>query len=223
MLKAKRKIKKKEIKQDKFVTYYFKTLDFYNQYKKEVHYGLIGLVAVFILGFYLVNSKKEAEQKAAVELARAKAAFVNENYDVAIDILTALTENFSSTRSAGVGTILLAKAHFAKKDYEQAEIYFRKYLDDYDDDPILALAAAEGIAATYDERGDYAKAAELYEKAANRFKDSFKAPELLLAAGRCYKLAGNTQDARRVFEELVKNYEKSQVVNDAKMYLAELR
>ncbi|MDQ7052706.1 MAG: hypothetical protein Q9P14_07395 [candidate division KSB1 bacterium] len=74
MLKAKRKIKKKEIKQDKFVTYYFKTLDFYNQYKKEVHYGLIGLVAIFVLGFYIVNSKKAAEQKAAVELARAKAA-----------------------------------------------------------------------------------------------------------------------------------------------------
>ncbi len=222
MLKAKKKITRKEIKQDKFVTYYFKALELYRTRQKEITYGLLAVVVLIAFGFYYVSSKRAAEQKAAVELARAKAAYADENYDVAIDVLTQLTNNFSSTKSAAVGTIYLARAFLAKKDYDQAEAYFQKYLDDYGDDPILSLAAYEGIAVTYDERGDYARAAELYEKAAQKFPDSFKAPELLLAAGRCYKAADKKEDARRVLKKVVEKYADSQSVNDAKMYLAEL-
>ncbi|RMD91761.1 MAG: outer membrane protein assembly factor BamD [Calditrichaeota bacterium] len=223
MLKAKKKLTRKEIKQDKFVTYYFKTLDFYNAHKKEVHYALLAIVAVAALSFYVVNSKYAAEQKAAVELAKGKAAFQNGNYDVAIDVLSALTSDFSGTKSAGMGTLYLAKAYMAKKQYDLAEQNFKKYLDDYGDDPILSVSAAIGVAVTYDERGNYQKAAELYEQAAQKYKKSFKAPEMLLSAARCYKLAGKIEDARRVLNLLLKEHADSQYATDAKLFLAELR
>ncbi len=223
MLKAKKKLTRREIKEDKLVTFYFKAQDFYRLYQKWVHYGILAVVVLISLGIYIANSKQEAEEKASVELARGKAAYQNEDYDVAIDILSALTSDFSGTRAAAMGTLYLAKAYLAKKDYEQAEAYFRKYLDDYGDDPILKTAAAMGIAVVYDERGDFEKAAELYEEAAQMDKDSFKSNELLLAAARCYKLAGKKDEAARVLEDLLERKPTGQVATEARLYLSELR
>lgn len=223
MLKAKKKLRRREIKEDKLVTYYFRAQEFYRRNQKLVNYAVIAVAALIFLGVYISNSKKAAEEKASVELARGKAAFASENYDVAIDVLSALTSDFDGTRAAGIGTIYLAHAYMAKKDYDEAERAFHRYLDDYGDDPILAVTAAAGIAACYDEKGDYGRAAELYEEAARKYKDSFKAPELLLSAARCYRLYGKQDEARRVLQTLLDRYPSSQLANDAKLYLAELR
>lgn len=222
MLKAKKRLTRREIKQDKLVTTYFKTLDFLSKFKREFTYGLVALIAVGALGFFVVNSKRSAEKKAAVEFARGKAAFDNGDFAAAIDVFTALTADFSGTKSAGWGNIYLGKANLKMNNFEAAEKYFRTYLDDYDADPLLSLAAATGIAASYDQRGDYAKAAQFYENAAKTYKASFKAPELLISAARCYRLSGQKDDARRVLQMVIADYPESQSVSDAKMYLSEI-
>jgi len=223
MLKAKKRLTRKEIKEDKLVTYYFKALDYYEAHKREFLYGAIAVVAIIAFGLYYMNSQKAAEQTASVEFAKGKAAYESGNYDAAIGILEALTSDFDGTHGAATGTIYLAKAYMAKGQYEDAERTFKKYLDDYGDDPILSLAAATGIAASHEARGEHDKAAEAYEKAAKKYKDSFKAPDLLFAAARSYKEAGRPQDAKRVLDQLLETYPESQVASDAKLMLGELR
>ncbi|MEK7729176.1 MAG: tetratricopeptide repeat protein, partial [candidate division KSB1 bacterium] len=120
-------------------------------------------------------------------------------------------------------TVYLANAFMFKKDYPVAERYYRTYLDDYDDDPILSAAAAAGIAATFDERGDFAKAAELYEQAAKKFSDSYRAPQLLMDAARCYRFAQKSEAALKALTELVEKYPKSKFVEEAKLLQAELK
>lgn len=222
MLKAKKKLTKREIKQDKLVTTYLKVRDFYDVHQRTLTYAFVGVLAVLMLGIFMYRSKQAAEQKSSVEFARGKAAFESGDYDAAIDILESLAEDFSGTKSAGMGILYLGKAYLQKGNFEQAEHDFREYLEDYSDDPILEIAAATGIAVSYDERGDYANAAIFYEKAAMDHKDSFKAPELLLSAARCFRLAEKPEEARRVLKKIVDAYPESQSVTEAKMYLSEL-
>ena len=223
MLKAKKRLTRREIKEDKLVTTYFQALDFYEAHKREFLYAAVALVAIIAFAFYYSNSKKAAEQTASVEFAKGKAAYDNGNYDAAIGILEALTADFDGTRGAASGTIVLAKCYMSKGQYKEAEQTFKKYLDDYGDDPIFSLAATAGIAASYEAQGDYGKAAQAYERAAKKYSDSFKAPEFLLSAARCYKKVNQPQDAKRVLNELIETYPKSQVVSDAKLLLGELR
>jgi len=71
-------------------------------------------------------------------------------------------------------------------------------------------------------RGDYKKAAELYRQAALGHPDHFYAPQALLDAGKAYRRLSRTDDAKRMFGLILKNYSKSREANDARSELAEL-
>jgi TolA-binding protein len=221
MLKPKKKLTRREIKEDKLVTTWFKATEYLEQHVREALYILAGVVVV-IVGIVLYNrSKVEAEESASVEFARAKTEYTNRNYAAAIDILKNVITNYSGTKSATVAIIYLANAYMQNKDYENAGKYYRQYLDDEGDDPILSVAAAAGVAATFDERGNYAEAAKLYEKAANDFEDSYRAPQLLMSAARCYKLTGQPEGVRRVGQNLLDKYPKSGLADEVKLLMAE--
>jgi len=223
MLKPKKEIhSKKKIKEDKFVTFYFQATEFLNQYKNYFLYGLIGIVAVTMLVAYVKNGNLQKEQDAAVELARGKSAFESSDFDNAISILGPLTSKFAGSDAAGIGCIFLGKSFIELSKLDDAEIYFRKYLDEYDDDVLLRLAAQSGLASCFDERGDYAQAAAAYEKAAAGEGAEFNAGSLLLAAARCYRLADDKGAAVRILQKITQDYSESAAVVDAKMQLAEL-
>lgn len=222
MLTPKKKITRHRMKEDKLVTTYFKVNDYINQHTREISYAVIGVVAVLVLAFLMMRSKREAEQNASVELAKAKIEFARQAYPAAIDILKNLVDNYDGTKSAGLGTIYLAQAYIKMKDYVNAEKAFESYLDDYDDDRLLSGTAAAGIAATYDERKEYGKAAGLYEKAAGSYPDLMHAPTWLMDAARCFSLAGNQQRAKQTLNKILEKYPKTAILDDAKSYLAEL-
>lgn len=222
MLTPKKKLTRHQMKEDKLVTTYFKAVDYVNQHTREITYAVIAVLVVVALAFFMIRSKREAEENASVELAKAKLKFTSQAYQEAIDILKKLVENYDGTKSAGVGTVYLAQAYMKQQDFVNAEKYFQAYLDDYGDDDLLAGAATAGIAATFDERKEYAKAAELYEKAANEFAELMYAPTWLMDAARCYARAGSSQNAQNALRKIIDNYPKTAIVEDAKLYLAEL-
>jgi TolA-binding protein len=193
------------VKEDKLVTMYFKANDYLNKHTREIFYAVIGVVAVLALAFFLMRSKREADESASVELAKAKMEFVRRDYTKAIDILKKLVENYNGTKSAGIGTIYLAQSYLRMQDYPNAQTAFQA-----------------GIAATYDERKELAKAAEHYEKAANDFSDLMFAPTWLMDAARCQAQAGNKQNAQNILRTIIEKYPKTSILDDAKSFLAEL-
>ncbi len=217
------RVEKKQMKEDKLVTFWFKAIEWIDQYQQYVLGGLAAIIILIAGVFFYKNYKSGQEQHAAVQFANAKQLYDSQNYNAAVDTLVRLTNDYSGTASACVGTVYLANAFMFKKDYPVAERYYRTYLDDYDDDPILSAAAAAGIAATFDERGDFAKAAELYEQAAKKFSDSYRAPQLLMDAARCYRFAQKSEAALKALTELVEKYPKSKFVEEAKLLQAELK
>jgi tetratricopeptide (TPR) repeat protein len=221
MLTPKKKLTKRELKEDKLVTTWFKFNDWLVQHTREILMAVGGVTLAIGLIFLFNWMEARDEQNASEKFAQARAEYSKQNYTGAMPILEKLVSEFGGTKSAGMATIYLANAYMHTKDYVNAEKYYKKYLDN-DDDPILRVSAALGVAATYEERGDFAKAGKLYDEAADDYSDSYRAPQLLLNAARCYKQANQTDAARGALQKLVNKYSKSPLVEDAKLLMAEI-
>jgi len=221
MLTPKKKLTKREIKQDKLVTTWFKFNDWLSQNTRELFIG-VGVVAVVVGLVFLFNwMKARDEQNAAEKFAQARTEHNKKNYLGAIPVLEKLVSEYGGTKSAGLATIYLANAYLQTKDYLNAEKHYKRYLDDGDGDPILEVSAAFGVAATYEARNEFAKAAKIYEDAANEHEDSYRAPQLLMSAARNYKEGGQIEGARRNLQKLIDKYPKSSLVEEAKLFMAE--
>ncbi len=220
MLKARKRISKRQIKEDKFVTLYLKAVDFFKQHSSKVTIGLIAAAAIIVLIFFFIQSKKEAELNASEQLAKANTEIARGELQQAVDILSNMSENYSGTRSASNGVYLLAYTYFQKGEYENAITSFRKYLDDYADDPILSSAAFSGLGACFEQQGKFLEAAQSYEKGANKFADHYNAPQQFMDAGRCYKLENRVADARKCYQTVIEKYPDSGFKSDAELFLA---
>ncbi len=87
---------------------------------------------------------------------------------------------------------------------------------------MLESAARAGIAACTETSGDYLEAAGLYMEAADARRAQPGAASFLLQAGRCYRNAGNIQDARRIYERITNEFPDYAEADRAAIELAAL-
>ncbi|MBT8386514.1 MAG: hypothetical protein KJO12_03810, partial [Ignavibacteria bacterium] len=70
MITKKRKLSRKEIKEDKLVSFVYKTRSFYEENTNKIFtYGAVVVIAVALAYFY-VNQKRTDNENAGVELSR---------------------------------------------------------------------------------------------------------------------------------------------------------
>ncbi len=221
MLKAQKRLTKREIKEDKFVTNYFKAQDFLGQYSRQILYG-IGAVVVLWLAFYFISQNQFAkEQKAVVELTKAKIKYFENDYAGAVPLLRNIVDEYNGTSGGIEGEFYLANASFHLKKYDESVQYFKAYIADGDDEVLLSSAIA-GIGACLEEQKDFGAAALKYEEAARYYDNNFMAPEQLYHAARCFLLAGNKDSARKLLDEVIEKYADSSIKAEAEILLAEL-
>jgi len=223
MLKPKKKLTRREIKEDKLVTYYFKSVDYVRENSKVIGGVVAALVFVALGSFWMARHRAEKEAKAAVALAKAQPAYDSRNYQSAIPSLSEIVEKYDGSRSARMAAFYLANAYFDQGDYDKAMQYFESSGKGARRDPELSASSLAGVAACLEEKRQYLEAASTYEKVAEKYSNSFLAPQYLLDAGRCYVLAGKPRDARRVYQQVIDKYPKSGLVSDAELALAQVK
>jgi len=222
MLKPRKRITKKQMKEDPLVTYYFKSLDFMREHSQKITTGAIILLALLVLFTFFMRSKRNADLNASEQLAKANVELSQNKSQEAIDILMSMIDNYSGTKSAATGVYLLAKAYYEKGDYDKALLYFEKYRDDLGDDKILASAAYSGIGSCYEQVGKYLEAAQNYEKGAKKFPQHFNAAQQLIDAARCYMLQNQFAEAKACYKLIIDKYPDNNLKNEAELYLAKL-
>lgn len=223
MLKPRKKITKKQIKEDPLVTYYFKSVDFMRAHSQKIMIGVIAVFAIIILLVMFANSKKSAELGASEQLARANGELSQRRSQEAIDILLLLVDNYSGTKSAARGVYVLASTYFDMGEYEKSQLYFEKFIDDNDGDPILKSAAFTGLASSLEQQNKFLEAAKIYEKGAKKFENNFNAAQQLMHAARCYTNANQIAQARNCYQLVLDKHSESGQKNDAELFLARLK
>lgn len=223
MLKPKKRLTRREIKEDKFVTTYAKVTKYLQTHSKIV-YGVAAGLVVLIMAVYLIKAgRRAAEGKAAVELARGLAAYERLDLTAATDILRTAVEDYGGTKNGTLALLHLANTLYDQGQYAEARRYYQKFARRVRGVEFLAAAGRAAVAECLEQERDYAKAAAQYEEVAKDYDEQPHAPRCLLAAGRCYALAGMKEQAERVLRTLLEKYPDAQEKTQAELVLGEVR
>ncbi len=227
MAKKKKKISKKEIQEDQLVTTFYKVEEFVEEHKQNI---IIGVAAIAIIALAIVwynNKRVEDNLQATEELSKVIPLFEKGSYKEAIEGqpgtnligLKTIVEDYGSTEQGEFAKIYLADAYYYLGDYANA----KKYYEDYSGESSLHKAAAyAGIAACYEQEGDFDKAAGYYNKAASVSKYNPLTPDYLLNAGINYLKVNKKDMAETVLKRIKKEFETTAVAREVDKYLSQI-
>ena len=209
------KLTKRQIKEDKFTAF---MLSSKHHIEENWQYLAIGVVIVIlaVTGIvYYMNAATESGELASAQLSQANLQYRQGNSQVAILTLTDILNKYSGTNAAEQATFMLGKVNLETRNYEEAKLYFSQYLQNYQKNPLNRSAATSGLAVALENQGNFAEAAETFEKGATEFAGSALDAELNLGAMRNFLMVGQTEKAREHYDFLVENYGDTEMAQRA--------
>jgi len=219
MLKAKKRITKREIKQDKLVTTYFEARTALEENKRLIS-TLATLVVIIAVGiwFYL-NNRAADNENALADLGKIMRYYDEGNFDRAINGvpeenvrgLQSIVEIYASTEGVELSKLYLANSYFALRQFEKA---LQHYEDADISNPALNASAIAGAGACYEAIGNPTDAALFFEKAAASDSQGILAPEYFLQAAHNYIAAGKKVKALELLKKIKKDYPTSGPARD---------
>jgi len=227
MLRAKKKISKRELKEDALITTYVKARTFYETHKKNVKVAVTALAVIAVASVLYVNNQTQNNENATAQLGRVFQYYDNGQFQVAIDGvpernivgLKTIVENYGSTHAGELAKFYLANAYFHLGRYAEALTVF----EDFDtDDPLLDGSRLCGIAGCYEAEGQYMEAAKYFEKAATKYPEAVNAAESLNHAAHNYALGGQKDKAIELYKRLTKRYPTTSFAREADRFIAQL-
>jgi tetratricopeptide (TPR) repeat protein len=225
MLTPKKKISKREIKEDKLVTTYFEATSWYEKNKKTVSTVFTGLVVLVVAAIIIRNNIASSNEKATSEFAKVMKYYDDGNYEAAINGvpqenvrgLQAVVNDYGSSKSGNFAKFYLANAYFSIGKYDKA---LDLYLDVNLNEELLQSSALAGAGACYEAKGNNANAATYYEKAAMIGKGNTQAAEHLQHAATNFAAAGNKSKAIELLKKIKKDYPTSPLAREIDRYIA---
>jgi tetratricopeptide (TPR) repeat protein len=227
MLRPKKKILKKEMKQDALVTTYARVTAFYEENKRTVGIATTVVAVVVIAVLVMLKNRADANESASLQLGQVQELYASGQYQAAIDGvpernvpgLKAIVDNYGSSRGGELARFMYANALFELGKYDEA---LQQFEDFSAPDDMLAASRYAGIAQCYEARKDYKEAARNFEKAAGKNTKDISIPEYLNQAARNYGLAGEKERAIELYKRLKKNYPTSLYARDADRFVAQM-
>lgn len=225
MLTKKKKLSRKEIKEDKLVSTYYKVYGYIEENSSRLlTYGGI-LVVVALAVIYYINHNKEVNEKAGLELSRVINSYDQGSYLEAIegkagtDVigLKKIVEEYGGTENGETAKIYLANSYNRLGKFDEAFKYYKSYSGDI---PMLKAASLAGQAGYYAYKNDFEKAADLYNDAAHVSKYVVENPDYLLKGAINYISAGQNQKAKELLNTIKDDYKTSSASREVDRYLA---
>jgi len=165
-------------------------------------------------------STRTAERTASARLDQARLAVASKNYPLAASELAQLVENYSGTRAAQQGTILLAQVRLGQAQNQLAIQVLTKFAPDAGK---TYRAQAYGLlGGAYENMARPKDAAEAYQSAADAAQFAFLRLQFLSDAGRAWLAAGDTVKALGAYRAITAQRDSGGSVVEAKVRIGEL-
>lgn len=227
MLQKKKKLSKKEIKEDKLINFYQSSVNFFEKYQSKIFIYVGVLVIVAAAVYFYENQKNINDDKAALELSRIMPLFDQGAYLEAIEGkqgtnimgLKNLVEEYSGTENGETAKIYLADCYSFLGNYEEAFKCYKDYDGGID---YFEAASLAGQAGYYAMNGDFDKAANLYLNASKQSKVNSQNPDYMLNAGICFLKIGENDEAKILFNKIKEDYSTSLANREVDKYLASI-
>jgi tetratricopeptide (TPR) repeat protein len=176
----------------------FDLLVFWVQHRQKV-VAFAGLFAAALLIYFaseFLRTKKLAAAARALAEAKDDAS------------LRQVASSYSGTAAAGDALLLLADNLRKAGKLDEAVTALRAFIDKYSDHPLIS-GAWTSLAATQEMQGKQDEALSTYQKVSTTFATSFSAPIALLGQARIFKEKGKTDEARRLFDQVINQFPDS--------------
>lgn len=223
MAKHRKRLTKKEIKEDRVAEFLLETANYVRDNSKK----LAGIVIVVVIGGLIftaaMRQRRAAELEAQGWLARANIDLKQGNIAGAMQSYATIMDRYRDTWSHSDADFFAANAHFYTGRYDSAMVLFERYLNLKKRRDQFTISSQQGIAQCLEELGRYQEAADNYLKVQQEHPDDPLAPDALLGAARCYGLAGDLRPAESTYTELLERYPDSNQANLARMPLLEIQ
>jgi tetratricopeptide (TPR) repeat protein len=226
VLERRKKISKKQIKEDTLVTTYYRVQSFVieNQARLLIGVAAIALVVVAIVLF--TNKRAKDNESAANLLAKVAPLYESGAYKEAIEGQSAtntvglkkIVDDYGGTETGNAAKIFLANSYLLTNNNDAAY----KAFDDYSgSNPLFKATALAGKAGCLETKKEYEKAADLFADAAKISKINPANADYLIRAGINYLHVGKKEEAKNLFETIKRDYKTSPVIYELDRYLAQ--
>jgi TolA-binding protein len=226
MLKPKKGISKREIKEDKLVTSYFKSRAWIEQNRRLMSYIVSAPIILIAILWFVQNNRRQNNERATTDLAKVYRLYDQGQYQLSISGipqenirgLQSIVDDYGSTQAGEMAKLYLADSYFNLRQYDKALKYFQSV--DLGD-KLLSSTALAGEAACYEAIGNHEEAATLFEQAASKYMTAIQAPDDLFRAANNYSRVGKKDKAAEMLRRLKKEFPTSSYARDVDRYLAE--
>ncbi len=190
------------------------------QNAKMLMIGAAVLVVALGALFLFRASEATKRERASTALYDARTPLAEGRFDEARTALAAITQRYTGTSAAEQATLLLAQLNYDQEQFDEGIAL----LQEARGSASLAFAASiEALtAAGFEAKGDWAKAAEHYGKAANATALNTERSAFTLSQGRALMAAGERQAAIDILTPLAAD-ETAPSALEARVRLGELQ
>jgi tetratricopeptide (TPR) repeat protein len=185
----------------------------------------VGVVIILVVAglIYMSSRKESANAQANADMFNAIYYFEEDSLNKALNgdginySLLDVIDEYGNTDAGEVARYYAGVAYLKQGDLESG-------IDELESvsagDNTLGFATYVALAFAYEDQGNPAKAASLFEKAANTpVRNEQTSPLLFLHAGQNYEAAGEINKARKVYEIIRDEYPLSTEGRDIEKYL----
>ena len=203
---SKKRITKKKLKEDAFVSATFEAGHFVQENLTSIILGIAGfIVAIGIIWMY-TNYSSERSNEAGLAMFKAQNLYINGQYALAASDFERVSEEYSGTDAGEKAVFYAGDSHFKAGDLNQALTFFERCRDELSEDDPLMLNAIVGQAAVYEELKDFEKSIQYYQEALELAVYDYQKIEILDALSRVMALAGRNREALEMMDRIIENY-----------------
>lgn len=199
--------------------------EFFMKYRRLIGGAVLGVIVLVAAFFFYRDYQTEQEQEALNTAYQTFRFFEQDSFQKALtsDIgrpsLEDIASEYSGTGTGNLANYLTGVAHLEQGNLDQAV----SYLEDFDPgDEMISAANYSALATAYEEKGDFAKAAELYEKAAGINENSQTSPFFLQNAARCLEEGNDLEAALEMYKRIKREYPNSPEGQNVEKYIYRL-
>ncbi|MBU1935955.1 tetratricopeptide repeat protein [bacterium] len=220
--KSKKRLSRKEMREDKLIGMAQKVEQFYEQNRKLVMAVVAGILIVIVAFFLVRGNQQKAFEEASLNLSIAKVMFEMKRFDAAESQFQALKTQYGG-RVAGEAQFYLAKSAFLQGKFEEAEAGFKEYISKYHVDKYIDVAAIAGLAACQESQGRYEEAAETYLSIPRKHRRHYFSAQAMYRAGECYLAVNQDDKAFQTYQLLLKQYPDSPLKNKVTQLVSKIQ
>jgi len=201
-LATRKRITKRQLKEDQFVTRAFQFLDYFQGNRSQVLLVAGGVIAILLVATLGIRFQASSKRASASMLSAGIGYFQAGQYDEATMRLSNFLDAYSRHSDAGYASLVCGDAYYYLGSHDAAEEKYRFCLEKATEGDADWIAASSGLAAIDEALGKPLSAAEAYSALAGRTEDLKVKTHFLYSAVRCFREASDYTRAAELLAQV---------------------